>query len=83
MSRPGRKYKAGVERTRVLVGVMPEHHAAYKKLGEQLGLPLTDVIAYLACKGAGQPVPEYIARTIEENENRAQDVLLDQAALVA
>ena len=83
MATPGRKLKGGVKRTSIMVRLLPEIHEEYQRLGRELGLPLTDVIAYLAAKGAGHPVPAYIEEDIRQHKEMLEAERSNQPVLVA
>ena len=83
MASPGRKLKGGVERTRIMVRLLPDIHEEYQRLGRELGLPMTDVIAYLSAKGAGHPVPAYIEEAIRQHKEQLEAERSNQPALVA
>lgn len=68
-SRAGRPLAAGVKRKKCSISFLPDYAAEYQRLAEDLGLDFTDVIAYLAAKGAGQQIPEYIEKKMRVARN--------------
>lgn len=66
-------------RTRTTVRLIPEDKARFEALADELGLSLTDTLAYYAALGAGFSVPVDIQQLIEEEAKKRSN----QPSLVA
>lgn len=74
---PGRGPRGGIARTRTTVRLVPEDKIRFQELGVELGLSLTDTLAYYAALGAGFEIPIDIQNEIRAAQNaRAADPLV-------
>lgn len=80
---PGRKPRGGILRTRTTVRLIPEDKTRFEQLADQLGLSLTDTLAYYAAIGAGLEIPVDIQKLLEEHQLKQQQQLEIQPTLVA
>lgn len=76
---PGRPPRGGILRTRTTVRLVPEDKMRFEALADELGLSLTDTLAYYAALGAGLEVPVDIQQLIDEEAKKRSN----QPSLVA
>lgn len=63
---PGRSPRGGILRTRTTVRLVPEDKMRFEAMADELGLSLTDTLAYYAALGAGLKVPVDIQKLIDD-----------------
>lgn len=63
-----RRPRGGIMRTRTTVRLLPKDKARYEVLADELGLSLTDTLAYYANIGAGIPIPPDIQMMIDNHK---------------
>lgn len=75
---PGRKPRGGIIRTRTTVRLLPEDKEEIEARADELGLSLTDTLAYFVALGAGMRVPPDIQMLIDQNKRlrETQDILV-------
>lgn len=74
---PGRQPRGGIIRTRTTVRLVPEDKTRFEELADELGLSLTDTLAYFAALGAGFAIPVDIQKELQAAQNaRAADPLV-------
>ena len=82
---PGRRPRGGIMRTRTTVRLRPKDYEAIEKFAEELGLTLTDTLAYFINKGAGLPIPPDIQMIMDHHKEAvaAGEIMPNQDPLVA
>jgi hypothetical protein len=58
--------RGGILRTRTTVRLVPEDKMRFEAMADELGLSLTDTLAYYAALGAGLKVPVDIQKLIDD-----------------
>ncbi len=67
-SKPGAPIRDGVMRTRTTVRLLPEDEQFFRDRGKELGLSLSDTLAYYLALGAGREIQPAILRQLAERD---------------